>query len=240
MVTKRTESSNPPQKQQPGSLETRRTVQFCQVRSLASFRGVCACCVSMSLLLSILLCADMFCCVSIFRGGMVPAVGQTKAEMQVDLDSCSYIASVPHALLRSDVWLSVHRASCFAVALVGPFLWGCFLLPCTCSRRASLNAVLLTTFSLSVSIIQSIGRFIRCGVGFLLKMLLKTASQCCVVREKTCACSTKTPPPTSRSKHVSTQSATGSVTRMLCPDFRHELKKREEKCGSQRHFVPLW
>ena len=125
----------------------------------------------------------------------------------------SYIASVPHALMRSDVWLSVHRASCFAVALVGPFLWGCFLLALAlgvlrliwCCPRRSL--CLFQSFRASEDLSDV-------GSRFLLKMLLRTASRCYVVHEKTCACSTKTQPPTSRSKHVSTQIATGSVTRL--------------------------
>ena len=141
MVTKRRDSSNPPKKQQPGSLETRRTVQFCQVHSLASFRGECVCCVSMSLLLSILLCADMFCCVSICVVGWFLLwvkrrpkfrwIFTVEAFVLVISISCfvfvvatleSYIAPAPHALMHSDVWLSVYRAFCFCGCGAASFL----------------------------------------------------------------------------------------------------------------------
>ena len=176
MVTKRRESWNPPQKQQLGSLETRRTIQFCQVHSLASFRGECACCVSMPLLLSILLSAEIFVVgwflLWVKRRPTFWWILTVEAFVLVISISCcvfvvssheAYIKPVPHAVLRNSVWLSVHRASCFAVALVGPFLWGCSLLALALGR-ASLNPVLPTTLSLSVAIIEDIGRFIRCGV----------------------------------------------------------------------------
>ena len=66
------------------------------------------------------------------------------------------------------------------------------------------------------------------GSRFLLKMLLRTASRCCGVSVKTCACFTKTPPPTSRSKHVSTKSATGSATRMSDPVMQRVQTRTEE------------
>ena len=225
MVTKRRESSNPPQKQQIGSLVTRRTVQLCQVHSLASFRGVCVCCVSMSL--SVLLCADMFCCVACGDGWLLLLVRRRlksrwifTVEAFVLVTSllplwnltlhlchmlscvvmCGSVFIVPLALLR--LWLGL---SCGAASFLH-LLSACF------AQSGVAHDVLLVCFNPSGhwKIHQ------MWGPRFLLKMLLRTASRCCVVREKMCACSTKVPPPTSRSKHVSTQSATGSVTRMSC------------------------
>ena len=99
--------------------------------------------------------------------------------------------------------------------------------------RASLHPVSPTTFSFFSHILR-IGRFIGCGVAVPVGDVPENGVTvlCCVCKQSVRVLRKRRH---RRHGHVSTQSATGSVTRKSdpsCSRYRHEPKKRDESCGT--------
>ena len=148
------------------------------------------------LLLSVLLCADIFCSVSfLWRDGCFWVRRRPKLRwillvqavaLVISVACCifvvatleSSVAPVPRALMRCDVKRRFHRASCFAVALVGPVpLLGLAVgVPrrtrCCPQRSPFKNHSLTEDGSWDA------------GSRSPLMLLLRPASLCCLVREK--------------------------------------------------------
>ena len=113
------------------------------------------------LVLSVLFCADMFCCVS-FPGR----------------DGCFWVMRTPE--LR---WILCHKLSCvvtLSAVFIVPFALLCLWL------GLSLQ---LVSFSQLKNHYPTEGGSSGAGLRSLLMLLLRPASRCCLVREKMCACS---------------------------------------------------